>query len=169
MIIAPQHIVTLHYTLRDSDGSVLDDSYQRNAPLQYLHGHDNIVPGLERSLDGLANGALTTITLAPAQAYGIRDEALVQTVSRSAFEGVDELMPGKRFQAQGPDGPRIVTVIAIDDDIVTVDTNHPLAGETLRYSVEILDVRKATRAELAKGHPLSEDIEPAQVEDRKIP
>nr|WP_298378155.1 peptidylprolyl isomerase [uncultured Halomonas sp.] len=169
MIIAPQHIVTLHYILRDSAGSVLDDSYQRNAPLQYLHGHDNIVPGLERSLNGLAIGARTTITLAPAQAYGVRNEALVQKVSRSAFEGVDELVPGKRFQAQGPEGPRIVTVIAISGDEVTVDTNHPLAGETLSYSVEILDLRQATRAELAKGHPLDEGIEHTQVEDRKIP
>lgn len=169
MTITPQQVITLHYTLRDSAGSVLDDSYQRNAPLQYLHGHGNIVPGLERCLDGLAGGARTTITLAPAEAYGVRDEALVQEVSRGAFEGVDELTPGKRFQAQGPEGSRIVTVIAIDDDAVTVDTNHPLAGETLSYSVEILDVRNATRAELAKGHPLDGSVEHTQVEDRKIP
>ncbi|MGC3873019.1 FKBP-type peptidyl-prolyl cis-trans isomerase [Halomonas sp. GXIMD04776] len=169
MTVAPHCVVTLHYILRDSAGSVLDDSRQRNAPLEYLHGHDNIVPGLERCLEGLAKGACSTITLAPADAYGLRDEALVQEVSRDAFENVDMLVPGRRFQAQGPEGLRIVTMMAVGDSMVTVDANHPLAGEALSYSIEILDIREATRAELVKGHPLSDDITHVQVEDRKIP
>ena len=167
MTIATHRVVTLHYTLRDAAGSVLDDSRQRNAPLCYLHGHDNIVAGLERCLAGLDIGARTAITLKPAEAYGLRDEALVQQVSAGAFEGLDELVPGKRFQAQGPDGPRIITVIEVNDTTITVDANHPLAGETLSYGVEILGIRDATRAELAAGHPLDEDVEPDRVEDRK--
>lgn len=168
MIIAAHRVVTLHYTLRDAEGEVLDDSRHRDTPLEYLHGHDNIVAGLERSLEGQAEGARLSATLQPAEAYGLRDEALLQLVARSAFGGVEELAPGMRFQAQGPDGPRAVTVVEVGDARVTVDANHPLAGQTLRYDVEILAIREATRAELAKGHPLPDDVEAAQVEDRKF-
>ncbi|WP_129140356.1 FKBP-type peptidyl-prolyl cis-trans isomerase [Modicisalibacter coralii] len=168
MTIAAHRVVTLHYTLRDDAGEVLDDSRQRNTPLEYLHGHDNIVAGLERSLAGQAEGARLSVTLQPAEAYGLRDEALVQPVARSAFGGAETLAPGMRFQAQGPDGPRAVTILEVTDDRVTVDANHPLAGRALRYDVEILAIREATRAELAKGHPLPGDVEAAQVEDRKF-
>ncbi|GHA89207.1 FKBP-type peptidyl-prolyl cis-trans isomerase [Modicisalibacter luteus] len=167
MSIAPQQVVTLHYTLRDDEGHVLDDSRQRDTPLSYLHGHDNIVPGLEKALAGAQSGTHLTVTLDPEQAYGKRDEALVRRVSRSAFSGVSDLKSGMRFQAQGPDGPHTVTIVEADDTQVTVDANHPLAGQTLRYDVEILAVREATRAELAKGHPLDEDVDHTQVEDRK--
>lgn len=169
MPIAPQQVVTLHYVLRDANANVLDDSRQRNEPLSYLHGHDNIVAGLERALAGLDAGARLTVTLTPAEAYGLRDEALIQRVARSAFGGIETLTPGMRFQAQGPDGPRAVTVLEVDEAHVVVDANHPLAGETLSYAVEVLEVRDATRAELAKGHPLAEGVEHAQVEDRKLP
>ncbi|MCG7598197.1 peptidylprolyl isomerase [Halomonas sp. McH1-25] len=167
MPIIPQQVVTLHYMLRDAEGHVLDDSRQRDAPLSYLHGHDNIVAGLEQALTGAESGTRLTVTLAPEQAYGRRDEALVRHVSRSAFGDVADLKPGMRFQAQGPDGPRTVTVVDADDTRVTVDANHPLAGQTLHYDVDILEVREATRAELAKGHPLDEDVDHTQVEDRK--
>ncbi len=169
MSIALQQVVTLHYTLYGPDGRLLDDSRRRDAPLRYLHGHDNIVAGLERALDGHAPGDQLTVELPPEQAYGERDEALIQEVARSAFGEGSELAPGMRFQAQGPDGPRAVTVVAVGEARVTVDANHPLAGQTLRYELEVLDVRGATRAELAKGHPLDEGVEPAQVEDRKLP
>ena len=167
MAVVSQQVVNLHYTLRDADGNVLDDSRQREMPLSYLHGHDNIVAGLEQALEGAESGSRLTVTLSPEQAYGKRDEALVRQVSRSAFSGVDELEPGMRFQAQGPDGPRTVTVIEASDTQVMVDANHPLAGQTLHYDVEVLSTRQATRAELAKGHPLAEDVDHTQVEDRK--
>lgn len=169
MKIAPQRVVTLHYTLRDVDGNVLDDSRTRGEPLSYLHGHDNIVAGLERALDGQPCGAQLTATLQPVEAYGLRDDARVQTVARSAFGHAAELAPGARFQAQGPDGPHVVTVVEVGQTRVTVDANHPLAGATLRYDVDVLSVREATRAELAKGHPLPDDVGHAQVEDRKMP
>lgn len=172
MSIAAHRVVTLHYVLVDvTEGAdrptVLDDSAAREQPLEYLHGHDNIVPGLEHALEGRAEGAELSVTLMPAEAYGLRDEALVQQVGRDAFGGV-ELSPGSRFQTEGEAGPQIVTVVDVDGDQVTVDTNHPLAGRTLRYDVRLLGVRDAGRAELAKGHPLASDVEASSVEDRKV-
>ncbi|WP_136064860.1 FKBP-type peptidyl-prolyl cis-trans isomerase [Modicisalibacter radicis] len=169
MPISLQQVVSLHYTLNGSDGRLLDDSRRRDMPLRYLHGHDNIVAGLERALDGREPGDRLRVELPPREAYGERDEALIQDVARSAFGENRELSPGMRFQAQGPDGPRAVTIVAVGDSRVTVDANHPLAGQTLRYELEVLDVRGATRAELAKGHPLDDGVEPSQVEDRKMP
>lgn len=168
MNIAPQRVATLDYVLSDQNGQVLDDSRARQQPLEYLHGHDNLMPGLERALEGQAAGAHMTITLMPAEAYGLRDESLVRRVARSAFS-VTELVPGMRFQTPGDAGPEIVTVLEIEDDEVLVDTNHPLAGETLRYRLEVLSVREATRAELAKGHPLPEGTVASEVEDKKVP
>lgn len=171
MSIAAHQVVTLHYVLSDvqHDGKkqVLDDSESRQQPLEYLHGHNNIVPGLERALEGQAAGSELSVTLMPADAYGIRNEALVQEVSRNSF-GNAELEIGSRFQTEGEAGPQIVTVVALEGDQVTVDTNHPLAGRTLRYKVKILDVREATRAELAKGHPLPPGTDHSKVEDRKV-
>lgn len=171
MSITAHQVVTLHYVLSDvlSDGStrVLDDSNARDKPLEYLHGHDNILPGLEQALVGKDAGAELSVTLMPADAYGLRNEALLQTVSRASF-GSAELAPGSRFQTEGEAGPQIVTVLSIEGDKVNVDTNHPLAGHTLRYQVNILEVREATRAELAKGHPLPPGTEHSKVEDRKV-
>lgn len=171
MSITAHQVVTLHYVLSDvlSDGStrVLDDSRAREQPLEYLHGHDNILSGLERDLEGRSAGDELRVTLTPADAYGVRNEALVQEVSRASF-GSAELAPGSRFQTEGEAGPQIVTVLSVEGDSVTVDTNHPLAGHTLRYHVTLLDVREATRAELAKGHPLPPGTEHSKVEDRKV-
>lgn len=167
MTIAPQRVVTLHYVLSDEDGQVLDDSRARQKPLEYLHGHDNLMAGLERALVGSEAGTELSVTLAPAEAYGLRDEALVREVGRSAFP-VPDIAPGMRFQTRGDDGPEIVTVLEVGDDSVRVDTNHPLAGRTLHYRLEVLEVREATRAELAKGHPLPPGTTPDQVEDKKM-
>lgn len=168
MTIAPQRIATLHYVLSDQAGNVLDDSRARQQPLEYLHGHGNIMAGLERALVDQQAGAQLSVTLMPAEAYGLRDEALVREVGRHAFP-VEEITPGMRFQTPGDDGPEIVTVREVRDDAVVIDTNHPLAGQVLRYRLEVLAVRDATRAELAKGHPLPPGTEPAEVEDKKLP
>ncbi|MBP5981197.1 MAG: peptidylprolyl isomerase [Halomonas sp.] len=171
MSITAHQVVTLHYVLSDilSDGSeqILDDSNARDKPLEYLHGHDNIVPGLERALAGLNVGDTAAVTLAPADAYGLRNEALVQEVGRGSFGNAD-LTPGSRFQTEGEAGPQIVTVVGVVGDRITIDTNHPLAGRTLSYQVNILEMREATRAELAKGHPLPPGTEHSKVEDRKV-
>lgn len=168
MTIAPQRVVTLHYALIDTaDGALLDDSRARQQPLEYLHGHHNIVEGLERALEGQAAGAELSVTLMPAEAYGLRNEALVREVGRGAFP-VSDLAPGMRFQTPGEAGPQVVTVLEVRDDSVLIDTNHPLAGRTLRYRLEVLEVRDATRAELAKGHPLPPGTDHASVEDKKV-
>ncbi|MFD2190088.1 FKBP-type peptidyl-prolyl cis-trans isomerase [Pistricoccus aurantiacus] len=169
-IIAPQRVVKLHYRLFDASETaiVLDDSRQRDNPLEYLHGHGNILPGLERALEGRSVGASLDVILAPEDGYGPRNPSLIREVSRGAFP-VANLTPGMRFQTQGDDGPEVVTILEAGTTQVRVDTNHPLAGLTLRYALEVLTIREATRAELAKGHPLPEGTEATEVEDRKLP
>lgn len=151
MQIEKNRVVTLNYTLRDEQGAVLDTSTGR-APLSYLHGKGNIIPGLEEALAGKAAGDKLDVTVAPERAYGPRDERLVQIVPRARFGEVAGLQPGMQVRANGPQGPRVVTVVRIDRDFVTVDGNHPLAGRTLHFSVEVAEVRKATHEEVSHGH-----------------
>ncbi|KJZ07567.1 peptidylprolyl isomerase [Halomonas sp. S2151] len=167
MRISPQCVVRLHYVLSNQQGDVLDDSWKRDEPLEYLHGHGNLMEGLERALVDAEVGSRLSVTLSPAEAYGLRDESLVREVGRQAFPGTD-LRPGMCFQTPGDAGPQIVSVVEVKGDSVVVDTNHPLAGETLSYRLEVLDIRQATRAELAKGHPLPPGTEASEVEDRKV-
>ncbi len=151
MHIEKNRVVTLHYTLRDDQGSVIDSSSGRG-PLSYLHGKGNIIPGLEQALAGKAAGDKLDVTVAPAQGYGLRDERLVQIVPRHKFGEVTDLAPGMQVRATGAQGPRLVTVVRVDRDFVTVDGNHPLAGRTLHFSVEVAEVRKATHEEVSHGH-----------------
>lgn len=151
MQIEKNRVVTLNYTLRDEQGAVLDTSTGRK-PLSYLHGKGNIVPGLEEALAGKAAGEKLDVTVAPERAYGLRDERLVQIVPRARFGEVANLQPGMQVRANGPQGARLVTVVRIDRDFVTVDGNHPLAGRTLHFSVEVAEVRKATHEEVSHGH-----------------
>jgi FKBP-type peptidyl-prolyl cis-trans isomerase SlyD len=149
--IEKNRVVTFNYTLRDDQGAVIDTSSGR-APLSYLHGKGNIIPGLERALVGKAAGDKLDVTVAPEQGYGLRDERLVQIVARAKFGDVVNLAPGMQVRASGPQGARLVTVVRVDRDFVTVDGNHPLAGRTLHFSVEVADVRKATHEEITHGH-----------------
>ena len=151
MHIEKNRVVTLNYTLRDEQGTILDASGGR-APLSYLHGKGNIIPGLEQALVGKAAGDKLDVTVAPEQAYGARDERLVQIVPRTKFGEVAGLVPGIQVRVSGPQGPRIVNVVRVDRDFVTIDGNHPLAGRTLHFSVEIAEVRKASHEEVAHGH-----------------
>jgi FKBP-type peptidyl-prolyl cis-trans isomerase SlyD len=151
MKIAHQKVVSIHYTLTNKQGTVLDSS-SGSEPLAYLHGFGNIIPGLENALEGKEMGEKLSVTVEPEQGYGARDEQLVQAVPRTAFKGVEELAPGMQFQAQGPQGARLVVVTQVTQDLVTVDANHPLAGQTLQFEVEISEVRDATAEELEHGH-----------------
>jgi FKBP-type peptidyl-prolyl cis-trans isomerase SlyD len=151
MEIADQRVVLMHYTLTDSKGEVLDSS-QGNEPLAYLHGSGNIIPGLEKALLGKQAGDKLAVKLAPAEGYGERNDALIQQVPRRAFQGVKDIQPGMSFEAQGPQGPMRVTVTRVVGDMVTVDGNHPLAGEELNFDVEITEVRAATAEEMQHGH-----------------
>lgn len=151
MKIAHEKVVSIHYTLTSSEGTVLDSS-SGSQPLAYLHGFGNIIPGLESALEGKTTGDKLSVTVEPEQGYGSRDERLVQAVPRSAFQGVDDIAPGMQFQAQGPQGTRLVVVTQVAEDVVTVDANHPLAGQTLHFDVEVSEVRDATAEELEHGH-----------------
>jgi FKBP-type peptidyl-prolyl cis-trans isomerase SlyD len=151
VLIEKNRVVTLEYTLRDEQGAVVDSSGGRG-PLSYLHGKGNIIPGLEQALAGKAAGDKVDVTVPPEQGYGRRDERLVQIVPRTRFGEVAGLAPGMQVRAQGPQGARLVTVVRVDRDFVTVDGNHPLAGRTLHFSVEVTDVRKATHEEVTHGH-----------------
>ena len=151
MHIEKNRVVTFNYTLRDEQGAVLDSSSGRGA-LSYLHGKGNIIPGLEQALAGKSAGDKLDVTVAPEQGYGARDERLVQIVARAKFGEVANLAPGMQVRANGPQGPRMVTIARVDRDFVTVDANHPLAGRTLLFSLEVADVRKATHEEITHGH-----------------
>ena len=151
MHIEKNRVVTLNYTLRDEQGTVIDSSGGR-APLRYLHGKGNIIPGLEQALAGKAAGDKLDVTVPPEQGYGSRDERLVQIVARAKFGDAANLAPGMQVRASGRQGSRLVTVVRVDRDFVTVDGNHPLAGRTLHFSVEVADVRKASHDEISHGH-----------------
>lgn len=151
MQIAKDKVVAIDYTLKGPDGDVLDSSEGRE-PLSYIHGTGNIIPGLEKALEGKAKGDSVEVTVEPAEAYGERNEALIQEVSKGLFEGVDKIEPGMQFQAMSDSGPRLITVKAVDGDQVTIDGNHPLAGVTLDFNVNVVDVRDAEKEELEHGH-----------------
>ena len=152
MQIADNAVVAIHYTLTDDAGTTLDTSRERDEPLAYIHGHGNIIPGLENALLGKQAGDALKVTVAPEDGYGERHEGLIQKVPSNAFEGVDELHPGMQFQAQTDAGPRLFTITEVDGEEVTVDGNHPLAGTTLHFDVEITEVREASAEELSHGH-----------------
>lgn len=151
MQIAPNSVVSFHYTLTNDEGDVLDSSEGRE-PLSYLQGKGNIIPGLERQLEGREPGENLKVRVEPAEGYGEVQPQLVQEVPRSSFQGVDNIEAGMQFQAQTQGGPLLVTVTKVEGDTVTVDGNHPLAGQPLNFDVAIENVREASNEELEHGH-----------------
>lgn len=151
MQISANKVVSIHYTLKNDAGEVLDSSSGRE-PLSYLQGGGNIVPGLEKALEGKSSGEKVNVSVVPEEGYGPRHDGLMQEVPRDAFQGVEDIKPGMQFHAQGPQGPLVVTVVEAGDETVKVDGNHPLAGETLHFDVEVTDVREATDEEKEHGH-----------------
>ncbi|AYF74843.1 peptidylprolyl isomerase [Nocardia yunnanensis] len=157
MSIAADKVVSIEYTLTDDDGEVLDTSVG-DEPLVYLHGAENIVEGLERALEGRKPGDELEVVVEPEDGYGDYLVELVSTVERDAFVGVEDLEVGMEFEAEAPDGEsQIVVVRAVDGDEVTIDANHPLAGQRLHFKVKVLDIRDASEDELAHGHPHGDD------------
>jgi FKBP-type peptidyl-prolyl cis-trans isomerase SlyD len=151
MVIKQDSVVSIHYTLKDDAGEVIDSSASGD-PLPYLHGHGNIVPGLERELEGKSTGDKLDVTVSPAEGYGEYDKNLVQRVPRRALTGISNLHVGMRLHAQTENGPQTVTVTHMAGDMVTIDGNHPLAGKNLNFAIEVTDVRDATQEELEHGH-----------------
>ncbi|HPE62145.1 MAG TPA: peptidylprolyl isomerase [Thiolinea sp.] len=152
MQIQDNTVVSLQYTLTNDQGDVLDST--EDGPFDYLHGASSIIAGLEQALIGRRADDTFTVDIPPEQAYGVRDERLTQQVSRSMFAGVDDaaLIPGAQFQAQTNAGTEVITVQSVDDQSVTIDANHPLAGQTLHFDVKVLAVRPATAEEIDHGH-----------------
>jgi FKBP-type peptidyl-prolyl cis-trans isomerase SlyD len=149
--IAADAVVSIHYTLKDDSGAVLDSS-AGGEPLAYIQGHGNLVAGLEKALEGKQEGSTLAVTVPPADGYGIRDAALVQRMPKRALQGSGEIRKGMQFQARTDDGMRVFTVTAVVGDMVTLDGNHPLADQNLHFDVEVVGVRQATAEELEHGH-----------------
>lgn len=151
MQIDTHKVVTLNYTLTDSDGNVIDQS--NDGSFAYLHGANNIIPGLENALAGKKAGDNLDVSVPPAEGYGERDNGKTQDVPRDMFPQDTDIEPGMQFHAQGPNGESIVvTVTAVSEDTVTVDGNHPLAGVELNFAVEVVHVRDASQEEIEHGH-----------------
>ncbi len=150
MQIAADKVVSIEYTLKNDKDEVLDTS-QGGQPLVYLHGRGNLVPGLEKALDGKAAGDAVEVVLPPEQGYGLHEPKLIQRMQVRRLPE-QKAQVGLRFRAMTDAGPRFFLVTAVAGDYATVDGNHPLVGMTLHFAVKIADVRDATAEELAHGH-----------------
>ena len=151
MKIEKNVVASLAYKVMLEDGVVVDQSTSE-APLDYLHGHNNLITGLEKELEGKVAGDKFSVTVAPGDAYGDHNDALVQRVPADVFQGVDQIEVGMRFLADTDQGPIPVEVTEVDGDEVVVDGNHMLAGQTLTFEVEVMATREATAEEIEHGH-----------------
>ncbi|HGU9771204.1 TPA: peptidylprolyl isomerase [Morganella morganii] len=156
MKVAKDLVVSLAYQVRTEDGVLVDES-PASAPLDYLHGRGALISGLESALDGRVAGDVFDVDVGANDAYGQYDENLVQRVPKDVFVGVDELEVGMRFLADTDMGPVPVEITGIEGDEVIVDGNHMLAGQNLKFHVEVIGVREATAEELEHGHVHGEE------------
>jgi FKBP-type peptidyl-prolyl cis-trans isomerase SlyD len=151
MPIKQDTVVSIRYTLKDDAGEVIESSPAGHT-LAYLHGRGNLVPGLERALEGKRAGEKLSVKVRAAEGFGAYDEQLVERIPRTALSGIAEVKVGMLLQVRTEHGPHTVTVTEVGKDMVTIDRNHPLAGKDLDFEVEITEVRDATQEELAHGH-----------------
>lgn len=152
MQIKKHSVVTMDYILRDDENSIIDSSGD-SGPFPYLHGTGGIIPGLESAMEGKRVGDKVKVRIPPEEGYGVREESLLQSVPRENFQGMDDIFVGMQFQTPTDDGAQqVVTVITLDDEQVTVDGNHPLAGVSLNFEVTVIDVRDASEEEIEHGH-----------------
>jgi len=152
MKIANNNAVSMHYTLTDNNGKVLDSSEGKD-PLNFLQGAGNIIPGLEKALVGKEKGDNLKVVVKPEEGYGVLNPDLVQTVPKSAFGDIEKIEPGMQFQGQDDKGnAQLITVTHIDGDNVAIDANHPLADVELHFDVTIENVREATKEEIEHRH-----------------
>ena len=151
MNITKDLVPSIAYQVRTQDGVLVDEA-PVNQPLEYLHGHNNLVEGLEKALEGKAVGDVFEVRVKPEEGYGEYNDNMVQRVPKDVFMGVDELEVGMRFIADTDLGPLPVVITEVDGDEVVVDGNHMLAGQELLFSVEVVGIREATAEEIAHGH-----------------
>jgi FKBP-type peptidyl-prolyl cis-trans isomerase SlyD len=152
VIVENKKVVAFHYTLTNGNGEQLESSRERK-PMTYLHGAHNIIAGLEQAMAGRSAGDQFEVTLPPAEAYGERDPANVRRIPAKHFRNPQRLRPGQMVSLQTRQGDIPAQIVKVGRFNVDVDTNHPLAGQTLTFDVEITDVRDATAEEVAHGHP----------------
>lgn len=151
MRVAKETVVAIEYTLKDDQGNIIDASGERG-PMEYLHGAQNIIPGLEQGVEGLGAGDTKNVLVPPQLGYGEYSEKLLQQVPLSAF-GANTPQIGMRFHAETNLGMRVLTIKKIEGEEVTLDGNHELAGKTLHFDIKVVSVRAAEPTELAHGHP----------------
>ena len=156
MTIEKNRVASIDYTLTGATGEVIDTSSGKS-PLEYIHGQGNIIPGLENALEGKKVGESLSVSIPPDQAYGEHNPELIQPVPRSNFGGMQKIEVGMQFQARTPGGVHVVRVVKVDDQSVTVDANHPLAGQTLHFDVKVVSVREAKPEELEHQHVCHSD------------
>ncbi len=149
--ISQHKAVEIHYTLSNEKGEIIDTSKDQD-PLPYIHGTGALVIGLEQELEGKTVGETIKVTVAPANGYGERSDELIQRVERGLFQFDGDIEVGMRFEAEAEHGAELVTVVAVDEKTITIDANHPLAGETLCFDVEVMMIRDANEEEVAHGH-----------------
>lgn len=147
MTIAKDSVVSIHYTLRDDNGKIIDSSTGKD-PLLYLHGRGNLIIGMEEGLEGKSSGDQLDLKIAPEKGYGEKNEKLIQKVPLTAF-GDQKVDRGMQFNTQNG---QVVTITDVSNDSVTVDGNHPLAGVGLNFEVEVINIRQATQEEIEHGH-----------------
>jgi len=151
MQISANKVVTIDYTLKDNDGQTIDES--KEGKFAYLHGASNIIPGLENALLDKKAGESISVSIEPKDGYGEPEPTMVQVVPIDMFDSADQVTVGQQFHAQGEDGHDImITVTKVEDDQVTIDGNHPLAGMQLNFDVTVVEVRDATEQEMEHGH-----------------
>ena len=151
MKISDGKVATFHYRLTGEDGELIEDSFESD-PLVYLHGKGNLIVGMEKALDGKKSGDTFSVDIHAQEGYGERHEGLIQTVPRSSFDGIKDIEVGMRFRAATEQGEVPVVVTSVTDEEVVVDGNHPLAGMTLKFTVEVKSVRNASDEEIEHGH-----------------
>lgn len=149
MNIEKNRVVRFHYTV--SEGGVELESSREREPLAFLYGHGGIIPGLEAAFEGKAAGDRFEVTVAPEQGYGPRHEGAVQRIPKKHF-GKEKLVPGAAVVLRTDQGPRLVVVRKVGMSVVDVDLNHPMAGKTLSFDIEVVEVREANEEEIAHGH-----------------
>ncbi|MGB5290352.1 MAG: peptidylprolyl isomerase [Lysobacterales bacterium] len=151
MIVEKDKAVSFHYTLKNADGEQMETSREKD-PMSYLHGANNIIPGLEKAMEGHAVNDVFSVTVEPEEAYGVRNEKNVQRVPMKRLKGIGKLSVGQVLNLQTNQGQVQVTVLKVGRFNVDVDGNHPLAGKSLTFDVEITDIRDASAEELEHKH-----------------
>ncbi|MCB0736629.1 MAG: peptidylprolyl isomerase [Bacteroidetes bacterium] len=149
--IAKDKVVRINYTLRNDQNMVVDSTDGRE-PLAYIQGNGHLISGLESQLEGKVSGDKLKTSIAPADAYGEKEDSLLVNVSKEGFRGDQEPQVGMQVQVTTDQGERLAHIDSINGDVVVLDMNHPLAGETLHFEVEVIEVRDATAEELDHGH-----------------